>query len=103
MARERKSHGVTCNPPGGFAHSSSARRSGWCCCDVGHRLHLGRLGNRRNRKGDGAKRRQHCPRVGLVSYCVDKFQHSADAASNLIELNKVSSWQQSSFIEKGGW
>src|SRR6266849_3194710 len=36
-------------------------------CDLGHRLHLGRLGHRRNRKGEGAKRRQHGPRVGLVS------------------------------------
>lgn len=39
----------------------------------------------------------------LSPICVDKFQHSADAASNLIEFNKVSSWQQGSFIEKGGW
>jgi hypothetical protein len=30
MARESKSHGVTCNPPGGIGHSSSARRGGWC-------------------------------------------------------------------------
>jgi len=39
----------------------------------------------------------------LSPICVDKFQHSADAASNLIEFKKVSSWQQGSFIEKGGW
>ena len=39
----------------------------------------------------------------LSPICVDKFQHSADVASNLIELKKVSSWQQGSFIEKGGW
>jgi hypothetical protein len=39
----------------------------------------------------------------LSPICIDKFQQSADAASNLIEFNKVSSWQQSSFIEKGGW
>lgn len=45
--------------------------------------------------------------VALVSalspICVDKFQHSADAAANLVEFKKVSSWQQGSFIEKGGW
>jgi hypothetical protein len=35
--------------------------------------------------------------------CFDKFQHGADAASNLVEFNKVSSWQQSSFIGRGGW
>jgi len=39
----------------------------------------------------------------LSPICVDRFQHSAEAASNLIEFKKVSSWQQSSFIEKGGW
>jgi hypothetical protein len=39
----------------------------------------------------------------LAPICVDKFQHSADAASNLIEFKKISSWQQGSFIEKGGW
>jgi hypothetical protein len=26
-----------------------------------------------------------------------------DSAANLIELKKVNSWQQGSFIEKGGW
>jgi len=28
---------------------------------------------------------------------------AAGAVANLVELRKVSSWQQSSFIEKGGW
>jgi hypothetical protein len=28
----------------------------------------GGWGNRRNGQGNGAKGRQHCPRVGLVSY-----------------------------------
>jgi alpha/beta superfamily hydrolase len=35
--------------------------------------------------------------------CVDQFQRSADAASNLVELQKASSWQQATFVEKGGW
>jgi hypothetical protein len=39
----------------------------------------------------------------LSPICVDKFQHSSDAAANLLEFKKVSSWQQGSFIEKGGW
>jgi hypothetical protein len=39
----------------------------------------------------------------LSPICVDKFQHSTEASANLIELKKVSSWQQGSFIEKGGW
>jgi len=39
----------------------------------------------------------------LSPICVDKFQRSADAAANLVELRKASSYQQGSFIEKGGW
>jgi hypothetical protein len=39
----------------------------------------------------------------LAPICVDKFQHAAGAVANLAELRKVSSWQQGSFVEKGGW
>ena len=39
----------------------------------------------------------------LAPICVDKFQHAAGAATNMVELKKVSSYQQGSFIEKGGW
>jgi hypothetical protein len=39
----------------------------------------------------------------LSPICVDKFQHSAEAIVNMAELKKVSSYQQGSFIEKGGW
>ena len=39
----------------------------------------------------------------LSPICVDKFQHSAEATANLAEFKKVNSWQQASFIEKGGW
>ena len=39
----------------------------------------------------------------LTPMCVEKFQHSADATEKLAEFKKVSSWQQGSFIEKGGW
>jgi hypothetical protein len=41
--------------------------------------------------------------AALVPICVDKFQHQADAATQLNALKKVSSWEQGSFIEKGGW
>jgi hypothetical protein len=41
--------------------------------------------------------------LALAPICADKFQHEADAAANLTELKKVSSWQQGSFVEKGGW
>jgi hypothetical protein len=39
----------------------------------------------------------------LAPICVDRFQRAAEASANLVELKKVSSWQQDSFIEKGGW
>ena len=39
----------------------------------------------------------------LAPICVEKFQHQADASAKLIEFNKVSSWNQRSVIEKGGW
>ena len=41
--------------------------------------------------------------TALSPICVDKFQRSAESAANLTELKKVSSYQQGSFIEKGGW
>src|SRR5688500_3256715 len=39
----------------------------------------------------------------LAPICVDKFQHAADSPATLIEFKKISSWQQGSFVEKGGW
>lgn len=39
----------------------------------------------------------------LAPICVDKFNRQANAAASLVELKKVSAWQQGSFIEKGGW
>ena len=39
----------------------------------------------------------------LAPICVDKFERSANANTNLTELKKVSSWQQGSYVEKGGW
>jgi hypothetical protein len=41
--------------------------------------------------------------AALSPICVDRFQRSAEAAVNLVELKKVASYQQGSFIEKGGW
>ena len=41
--------------------------------------------------------------TALAPICVDKFQRSPEAAANLTELRKVSSWQQGTFITKGGW
>ena len=41
--------------------------------------------------------------AALAPICVDKFQHQVDAPANLVELKKINSWQQGSFVEKGGW
>jgi hypothetical protein len=37
----------------------------------------------------------------LAPICVEKFQHQADASAKLVELQKVSSWDRRSIIEKG--
>lgn len=39
----------------------------------------------------------------LAPICVDNFQRAAGASASLSEMKKVSTWQQGSFIEKGGW
>jgi len=41
--------------------------------------------------------------AALAPICVDKFQHATDSPVTLIELKKIQSWQQGSFVEKGGW
>jgi hypothetical protein len=39
----------------------------------------------------------------LAPMCADKFRTASDAAVNMTEFKKVSSWMQDSFIQKGGW
>ena len=39
----------------------------------------------------------------LAPICVDQFQRSAQAPSNLAEFKKVANYMQGNFIEKGGW
>ena len=41
--------------------------------------------------------------AAVAPICVDQFQRSADAATNLTELKKTDSWQQAAYVEKGGW
>ena len=41
--------------------------------------------------------------AALAPICVDQFQRSANAAANLAELKKASSWQQATLVEKGGY
>jgi hypothetical protein len=54
-----------------------------------------------------AKRADEASRSAVVAVlapiCVDKFQHSADATNNFVELKKVSTYMQGSFVERGGW
>ena len=39
----------------------------------------------------------------LAPMCADRFNSGAEAALNMAEFKKVSSWQQDSYIQKGGW
>jgi hypothetical protein len=41
--------------------------------------------------------------AALVPICVDKFQHTANATENLATLKKTASYEQGSYVEKGGW
>jgi hypothetical protein len=41
--------------------------------------------------------------AAVAPICVDQFEHSADAANNLTALKKTSTWEQATYVEKGGW
>jgi hypothetical protein len=41
--------------------------------------------------------------AAIAPICVDQFQRSADAGNNLTALKKISTWEQATFVEKGGW
>src|SRR5271167_3955848 len=41
--------------------------------------------------------------AAIAPICVDQFQRSADAGNNLAALKKTSTWEQATFVEKGGW
>lgn len=42
--------------------------------------------------------------AALTPICVEKFQQAADASANLAEMKKAGyAWDQSKFVEKGGW
>jgi poly(3-hydroxybutyrate) depolymerase len=41
--------------------------------------------------------------AAIAPICVNHFQHSADATTNMATLRKTSEWDQASFVEKGGW
>jgi hypothetical protein len=41
--------------------------------------------------------------AALAPICVEKFQHTPNAVQNLADLKKTASYDQGSFVEKGGW
>jgi hypothetical protein len=41
--------------------------------------------------------------TALAPICVDKFQRASNATANLAELRKTASYEQGSYVEKGGW
>jgi hypothetical protein len=41
--------------------------------------------------------------MALAPMCVDTFKRAPDAAAQLTSLQKLSAYQQSDFVEKGGW
>ena len=41
--------------------------------------------------------------AALAPICVQNFQRGKDATDQLVELKKVKSWEQGTFITKGGW
>jgi hypothetical protein len=42
-------------------------------------------------------------KTALAPICVEKFQHTANAQQNLADLKKTASYEQGTFVEKGGW
>ena len=41
--------------------------------------------------------------LALAPICVDNFRHQPNAGAQLVSLQKLSSYDQPSFVEKGGW
>ena len=41
--------------------------------------------------------------AAIAPICANQFQRSTDAAVNLTALKKASTWDQGTFVEKGGW
>ena len=69
---------------------------------LGRRLLLGRLGHRRIREGDGTAQHELCGRLGPVADLRRQVPAERERRANMVELRKVSSYQQGTFIEKGG-
>ena len=41
--------------------------------------------------------------TALAPICADNFRRDQASVERLVELKKVSAWEQASFIQKGGW
>ena len=41
--------------------------------------------------------------AALAPICVENFRNGQDATAQLVELKKAKSWEQGSFVSKGGW
>ena len=39
----------------------------------------------------------------LAPMCADKFRSASEASQKMAEFKKVNSWQQDTYIQKGGW
>lgn len=57
--------------------------------------------------GEAAKLAEDSANKATVSIaapiCVENFQRGQDAAGQMAQFKRTSSWQQGAFIEKGGW
>jgi hypothetical protein len=41
--------------------------------------------------------------AALTPMCVAKFNQQPNATAKLAEFQKINSWEQAAFVEKGGW
>lgn len=41
--------------------------------------------------------------AALAPICADNFRLGKDATAQLVELKKAKSWEQGTFVSKGGW
>jgi hypothetical protein len=41
--------------------------------------------------------------LALAPICVDNFRRQPDAGTQLVSLQKLSSYEQAGFVQKGGW
>ena len=67
------------------------------------RVYLGRLGVRRDGEKIASQRADAAVVQALAPICVQNFRVQLDAATQLVSLKKLSTYEQRGFVEKGGW